>query len=218
MKNLLLVIFITTSSLFSQGGQSISDTTSTKLFGPEYMPLSENLHYIYDSSVGEAEMEMEKQDTTFRVSYSTSAVEYSQNLHHANGGIYLTRTENEIVFWGKSVTYENPVVRIPFPVKVGQEWSWEGNQMIDEYKGKVTISGKVLAEENITTEAGTFNCIKIEMTVVTTRKTDRLVEWLAPGIGIVKSEAHLASGGFTGALQSFLGLEVIEFSLKKILE
>jgi len=217
MKTLLLVIFITASCLFSQGGQSIPDTTSPKLFGPEYMPLSENLHYIYDSSVGEAEMEMEKQDSTFRVSYSTSAIEYSQNLHHADGGIYLTRTENEIVFWGKSVTYESPVVRIPFPVKVGQEWSWEGIQMIDEYKGKVTISGKVLGEENITTEAGSFNCIKIEMTVVTTRKTDRLVEWLAPGIGIVKSEAHLASGGFTGALQSFLGLEVIEFSLKKIL-
>ena len=217
MLRFALVFLLVYTPVFSQNSEeSVSDTLTPKLFNSAYMPLKDGINYIYDSSFGQTEMSMEKEDSTFRVSYNGAGIEYSQNLHNSNGHILLTKTENEILFWGKTVTYESPVTRIPFPIKIGDTWSWTGMQSIEEYSGEVTISGELLAEESITTEAGTFECIKIEMTIKIRRKTDRLIEWLAPGIGIVKSEAHLASGGFTGTIQSILGLDVIEFELVHI--
>lgn len=217
MIRLLCLFFLSSTVILPQNSETApNDTLSPRLFGAEYMPLKDGIRYIYNSSFGETEMSMDKEDSTFRVAYKGAGIEYSQNLHNSNGHILLTKTENEILFWGKTVTYERPVTRIPFPVKVGDTWSWTGNQMIDEYKGEVTISGKLLAEESVSTEAGTFDCIKIEMTIKTRRKTDRLLEWLAPGVGIVRSEAYLAAGGFTGAIQSVLGLDVIEFELVHI--
>ncbi|WP_430816024.1 TapB family protein [Carboxylicivirga sp. RSCT41] len=52
---------------------------------------------------------------------------------------------------------------------------------------------KVLAEEKVTTEAGTFDCIKISQDIVTkafVNMTINSVEWYAEGVGVVRSETH----------------------------
>ncbi|MFH0892981.1 MAG: hypothetical protein V2A54_00980 [Bacteroidota bacterium] len=61
---------------------------------------------------------------------------------------------------------------------------------------------KVVAVESITTPAGTFNCIKItydcEMKMETMgfpmTTTTSGIEWLAPGVGSVKSESYSKNG------------------------
>ena len=144
MLRFALVFLLVYTPVFSQNSEeSVSDTLTPKLFNSAYMPLKDGINYIYDSSFGQTEMSMEKEDSTFRVSYNGAGIEYSQNLHNSNGHILLTKTENEILFWGKTVTYESPVTRIPFPIKIGDTWSWTGMQSIEEYSELVKISGNI---------------------------------------------------------------------------
>jgi len=57
---------------------------------------------------------------------------------------------------------------------------------------------RVLGNETIETPAGTFNCFKIEHTTNTRmsiiNKNNRTVSWVAPGIGMVKSETYKRNG------------------------
>lgn len=207
-------LFFMTFLLFTITVMAQQDTV--KYFGKEYLPLRDNMMYIYDSSLGEAEMEVSLEDSVYKVTYSASGMEYSQNLHYAQDTVYLTRTENEVLFWGTTFTYSSPAVRLPFPLYKGKSWEWKGRQSTGDYEGEVTIAGKVTGEEKITTEAGTFDCVRIEMEIITPRKTDRTIEWLAKDTGIVRYEAHLSSSGFTGAIQDLLGLDKIEFVLKEV--
>ena len=75
----------------------------------------------------------------------------------------------------------------------GQEFSTVDMKIYDR---------KVAAHESVTTPAGTFNCIKITYNVETVMKTMGFpmttntsgAEWLAPGVGSVKSEAYAKNG------------------------
>ncbi len=69
---------------------------------------------------------------------------------------------------------------------------------IDMFGTTITIKNrKVEAAETITTTAGTFECLKITADVVTksfsTMKT-KTIQWLAEGIGVVKSENQKSDG------------------------
>lgn len=60
---------------------------------------------------------------------------------------------------------------------------------------------KVLAEENVTTSAGTFKCYKISQTVITKMGMQMVVkstDWFSQGIGMVKSESYSGSDKFYG--------------------
>ena len=66
-------------------------------------------------------------------------------------------------------------------------------------KNEITISGAAyMGEEQISTTAGKFDCIKItylkRTKVVLKSTTHRVTEWYAEGIGLVKSESYDMKG------------------------
>lgn len=67
---------------------------------------------------------------------------------------------------------------------------------------QLTITDRLVeSKENITTPAGTFECFKINQSIVTTRPvgtTMKGTEWLCPGTGMIKSESYNGSGKFIG--------------------
>ena len=99
-----------------------------------------------------------------------------------------------------TVTGTNPVY--PNEMKVGQ--------IIPDAIIKISVKGeislesgvkfydrKVIATENVTVEAGTFDCVVITYTEETTfvvTKTKKYKVWMAKGIGIVKSEEYDKKG------------------------
>jgi len=97
---------------------------------------------------------------------------------------------------------------IPSKLSTGEELP-DGNINIQVSNSGITMvnmdvsikNRKVEGQEEITTEAGTFDCYKIsydseaktKMFTVTTRG----VEWLAPGVGVVRSESYNKKGKLT---------------------
>ena len=87
-------------------------------------------------------------------------------------------------------------------IKIIQKYSPQnGSLVISVYSEGVRIMGmstsitkrKVEAKEQITTDAGTFDCYKITYTItVSTMFSVRMevAEWIAEGIGTVKSETY----------------------------
>ncbi len=67
---------------------------------------------------------------------------------------------------------------------------------------KVTISDrKVMAKENIKTEAGSFQCLKIQQKVTTdmmAKLTMKSIEWYSKGNGMIKNETYNTKGKLTG--------------------
>lgn len=67
----------------------------------------------------------------------------------------------------------------------------------------ITIANrKVEAKEEVTTPAGTFDCYKISYETVSKNRlmtvTVRGMEWIAEGVGLVKSESYNKKGKLTG--------------------
>ena len=99
-------------------------------------------------------------------------------------------------FSQSSVSGNNPV--FPNTMKVGQTLP-EATISIS-VKGEISLDSgvkiydrKVVAEEKITLEAGTFDCIVItytEDTSILFNKTKKYKVWMAKGVGIVKSEEY----------------------------
>ena len=60
-----------------------------------------------------------------------------------------------------------------------------------------TTDRKVIAKENITTEAGTFNCVVISAQTTVEmgiKKSMNSKQWLSEGVGVVKTEDYDSSG------------------------
>ena len=91
-------------------------------------------------------------------------------------------------------------LEIPANLNIGDELA-NGNLNISIYSEGMRIMGmttaitkrKVEAKEEITTEAGTFDCYKITYTItVSTMFSVRMeaADWIAEGVGTVKSETY----------------------------
>jgi hypothetical protein len=70
----------------------------------------------------------------------------------------------------------------------------------------VTITDrKVVSKENLTTPAGTFDCYKLSSTSISKTKvltiTSSSTEWIAEGVGIVKSESYNKKGKLTSYME-----------------
>jgi hypothetical protein len=98
----------------------------------------------------------------------------------------------------EGIEIEGTLPSYPINLSVGQtlEYSFSTKTM----GMKATTSGKntVLAKENVTTPAGTFDCYKIEGEVSTKAMMSttkfKTVSWIAAGVGTVKSETSDANG------------------------
>lgn len=196
----------------------VYETEKTKIYGFEYFPLKTNVYYKYDSNAGATEAEVSPEGDELVLTFNAGSLKYEQQFFIGEKGIYLTRTQSKaMIFFGTTVTYPEPVLRLPLPLKVGETWLWEGLEIAGGDTGKLTISGEALAEESVQTPMGSLNCLKIKLRIESEHGSKNTVtEWLAPGIGIVKFHADMEGSGITGFLQDLFGLEEITFDLTEI--
>ena len=114
-------------------------------------------------------------------------------------------------------TYNKPLLRFPLPLSPGVKWKWEGIEYSDGEPTNVKVTGKAFNKEFITTKAGKFEAIKLESLVEgSANSKNRVTEWFAKGIGLIKAKIIIEGGGVMGTLRDILGYGTIEFELKEI--
>jgi len=198
-------------------------TPPGKEYGAEYFPTDKDLVLYYDSNFGEAKSFVKEDGETLILDMRSDDFIFIQDIVVKNDSVYLTRLEEEVdvlffISAGQTVTYNQPALRIPFPMKNGQTWKWEGIEYIDEDKAdSIVISGELFGMEIISTAAGEFECIKIQTDIHKKSGTHtRFYEWRTPEIGLVKLEAQIDAKGFIGTIIDLLGYDSMYFSLIRI--
>lgn len=124
----------------------------------------------------------------------------------------LTSSMDQLTAYDEmEVESEASFLEIPSTLEVGQSLSdghttikvkmGEGNMAMTTMKLDV-VNRKVEAKENLTTPAGTFECYKItydtdmnmKMMGFTNKSTFSSAEWVARGVGVVKTESYDKKG------------------------
>jgi hypothetical protein len=187
-----------------------------------YFPVNNNIELVYKSSFGEC-ITTYTQDGGLTISSSEADdFEYRQAMSIKEDGIYVTETYQFLkifLFIKKEATstYEKPLLRFPLPLLAGKEWNWEGEEYSDGEKYNVHITGKVLGYESVITKAGKFEAVKLETIVESSSATkNKVTEWYAEGVGLIKATAIIEGGGFMGFMRDLLGYGIIEFELEEI--
>jgi len=191
----------------------------------EYFSVDPSLKLVYDSNFGEALSVIEKKGNDYILDMRNDDFFFVQTVHVINDTVYITKLDEEVdvflfISAGVTVTYEHPSLRFPFPLALDGSWQWTGVEVIDGANpDTINISGKVLGNELISTEAGDFDCVKFQIDIHKKKSGShtRFYEWRTPKIGLVKLEAVIDSKGFIGGIMSLLGYDEMNFILKKIL-
>lgn len=192
--------------------------------GKEYFPTDSSLRLSYNSSMGDAEAVIMQVGKNYIMDLRNDDFYFVQTVHVENDTIFLTKLDQEVdvflfISSGSSVTYNRPYLRFPFPLSINDNWNWDGVEYIDgEDPDTISVSGKVLGEELLETEAGNFECVKFQIDIRKKRSGShtKFYEWRTPKIGLVKLEAFIDSKGFIGSIISLLGYDEMKFELKKI--
>ena len=177
-------------------------TPAGKTFGVEYFPIKQGVVYQYSSNLGDIELTTELIDGSIHFNYNNGKFSYHQYFISDQYGIHMVKVKSKFLFFGTEVTYNKPLLRIPFPLTLESKWSWDGTEYKNGDPNNISVQGEVLGEETLDTKAGKFKCLKIKL-VITSQDgaNSSLNEWLAPGIGIIKEEAQTTPKGITGMLQ-----------------
>ena len=228
-KHFLIIIFslaliLVPSNFYSQTKEHEISTTfnSDKTYGKEYFPTEIKKTLIYDSSFGDLELKVTKDKNTHLFSYDSEKFKYRQKLFVDDKGLFVNETYQKIkllLFLTKegNYVYDKPLLRIPFPVKVGQEWTWDGKEYVNDETHTVNIKAKASKFEKITLPAGSFETLKVETTLETSNGTKNvLTEWYAKDLGMVKMLVSIEGGGMLGFARDILGYGTITFELKEI--
>ena len=190
----------------------------------EYFPTNPNLKLSYSSSMGDAESIIKQVGNKYIIDLRNDDFFFIQTIYVENDTIFLTKLDQEVdvflfISSSSSVTYNQPYLRFPFPLNIGDKWNWDGVEYIDgENPDTISVSGKVLGEELVKTEAGNFDCVKFQIDIrkKKSRTHTKFYEWRTPKIGLVKLEAFIDSKGFIGTIINLLGYDEMKFELKKI--
>lgn len=225
---ILTVIVLTMISITSTLNAQTTKTdnkysrSEDKAYGSEYFPIELKKSLIYDSSFGDLELKITKEKNAHLFSYDSEKFKYRQLLFVNDEGLFINETYQKIKLLlfitkeGKYV-YDKPLLRVPFPVQVGQEWKWEGKEFINDETHTVNLKGKAAKVETITTPAGKFETLKVETTLQTSEGTKNiLTEWYAKDLGMVKMLVSIEGGGMLGFARDILGYGTIKFELKEI--
>ena len=187
-----------------------------------YFPVNNGITLVYKSSFGES-ITKYSQDGEFTIcSSEADNFKYRQTLVIKEDGVYVKDTYQYLkifLFIKKEATYTygKPLLRFPLPLSPGMEWKWEGDEYSDGDTNKVKVSGKAFEKEFIVTKAGRFEAIKLESIVEgSANAKNRVTEWYAEGIGLIKAKIIIEGGGVMGFMRDLLGYGTIEFELKEI--
>jgi hypothetical protein len=211
----LILLFVTLSEVVSAKDKPVSNSNS-------YFPVNNGITLIYKSSFGES-ITNYTQDGEFTIcSSKADNFKYRQTLIIKEDGVYVKETYQylKILLFIKkegTFTYGKPLLRFPLPLLPGMEWKWEGDEYSDGDTNKVKVTGKALGKEFVITKAGRFEAIKLESIVEgSSNSKNRVTEWFAEGIGLIKAKIIIEGGGVMGFMRDLLGYGTIEFELKEI--
>lgn len=223
----VIIILISSSILiFSEfNKREINGLKLTKEITLDYFPTNPSLKLVYNSSMGEATSVIKKNDSNYIVDLRNDDFYFVQTVFVENDTVFLTKLEQEVdvflfISSSASVTYNRPYLRFPFPLNENDAWTWNGVEYIDEKNpDTIMVSGKVLGNEMIMTEAGKFDCVKFQIDIFKkkTGSHTKFYEWRTPKVGLVKLEAFIDSKGFIGTIMNLLGYDEMKFELKEIL-
>ena len=222
MKRILVLIFLYGAFSAVINAQSVaglyhSKPEAAETFGAEYFPLKKNSSFVFESNVGQTKANVKAEGNQMVFTYEAGPITYRQNLMLEPNGIYLKKVYSKALFFSNTVTYSKPVLRLPLPLKPGDNWRWDGCEIVDGDSSKITLLGSVKGVENIRTKAGAFRCLKIELKIISAKgSTNTETEWLAPNVGIVRLKANIQGDGITGVIRRLMGLNEIVFSLTEI--
>jgi hypothetical protein len=208
--------------LFTALGDASLNIETTSTISNSYFPVNNSIELVYKSSFGECITTYTQNGGSTISSSEADDFEYRQAMSIKEDGIYVTETYQFLkifLFIKKEATsiYEKPLLRFPLPLLAGTEWTWEGEEYSDGEKYDVNIKGKVLGSENVITKAGTFEAIKLVTIVESSSETkNKVTEWYAEGIGLIKAKVIIDGGGFMGFMRDILGYGTIEFELEEI--
>jgi|GEM_PF-2477727 len=221
MRLILFLIFTSVlymATLKAQKASHLVADSQSEVFGEEYFPLKEKSEFVFDSNIGSTKAAVYKEGSSMVFKYESGPITYNQSLSKAANGIYLTKVTSKALLWGSSVTYNKPVLRLPLPLRIGNKWSWHGYEIDNGDTTALSLYGFAQAVETIKTKAGQFRCLKVMIKIISGKgETSTEAEWLAPGIGIVRSMAKIDGGsGVTALIRRMMGLQEIKFSLSEI--
>ena len=221
MKNNFIYI-IQLILLFTSLGNAQSDKEKIELISNSYFPVNSGITLVYESSFGET-ITKYYEDNEFTISLSEGDdFKYKQTLMIKDDGIYVKETYQFFkifLFINKEATftYGKPLLRFPLPLLPGAKWEWEGDEYSDGETNKVRVTGNAINKEFVSTKAGRFEAIKLESVVEgSSESKNRVTEWYAEGIGLIKAKIIIEGGGVMGILRDLLGYGTIEFELKEI--
>ena len=215
-----------TTLIFSKlNNKELLVSSIAKEISSQYFPVDPSLKLVYYSSFGEANSVIERKGNNYILDIRNDNFFFVQTVHVKNDTVYLTKLDQEVdvflfISAGVAVTYDRPTLRYPFPLKTRDTWHWSGIEYIDEENpDTISISGVVLGEEVVETEAGNFNCVKFQIDIHKKKSGahTKFYEWRTPKIGLVKLEAYIDSKGFIGTIMDLLGYDEMKFILKKII-
>jgi hypothetical protein len=219
MKSIFIIQIIL---LYALLGYAQSDKEKIVLSSKSYFPLNNDITLVYESSFGEI-LTKYFQDGEFAVSSSEAdKFKYRQTLMIKEDGVYAKEIYQYLTIFlfikkEATTTYGKPLLRFPLPLSPGMEWLWKGDEYSDGETNKVVVTGKALDKEFVMTKAGGFEAIKLETLVEGSSSTkNRVTEWYAEGIGLIKVKIIIEGGGLMGFVRDILGYGSIEFELKEI--
>lgn len=221
MRNNSIYVFTLLISFVLMGNILLANEKPT-LISNSYFPADNNITLIYESSFGESVTKY-YQDGEFTIcSSKADKFKYKQTLIIKSDGVYVKETYQYLKIFlfikkESSFTYGRPLLRFPLPIYPGMQWSWEGDEYSNGDTNKVKVTGKAIDKEFVDTKAGRFEAIKLESFVEGSGNAkNRVTEWYAEGIGMVKAKIVIEGGGVMGFLRDILGYGTIEFELKEI--
>lgn len=219
MKKFVLLIFISVSTfIFADDPLKGIDT-----FGREYVPYNEKLILVYTSSFNETKSQTDIVNNSVILENKADKFIYRQKFEMHSDGLYITETYQKIkvlLFFKveKKVTYNKDLLKIPFPVKTGQQWSCDRTEYLDNGdSNKISLVSKCIGAEELKLKAGTFQTMKLETVIKSgDGSTNYIEEWIAPNVGLIKSRIKMTGGGLTGTVRDVLGLGELNFELVEI--
>lgn len=216
---LLIIIYFLFLIVFSLA--ALDRKKNTAVSNP-YFPVNNGVTLIYKSSFGESVSKYFQLNEYIVSSSESDDFKYKQTLIINGDGVYTKETYQYFklfLFITKeaNITYEKPLLRFPLPLLPGKAWECEGIQYSDGEANIVKVSGKAFSKELVLTMAGKFEAIKIESFIETSSDTkNKVTEWYAEGIGLIKAQIVINGGGLMGVLRDLLGYGTIEFELQEI--
>ena len=184
----------------------------------DHFPLVDGLKWEYDSNLGDVTSWVTVTGDQYTVISESSPLDIKQVFRLIPEGLILIEAEMDNWLFSSRRNYLPPLLRFPLTVTVGEEWLWEGKEIVDDDIIKSVVKGKIVGWESVTVPAGTYLCLNVHIATTSDDGTiSSSTQWLAPGVGIVKADIAVDAGGFSGFIIAILGFDTYNLELTDII-